>query len=322
MATVYRELNGIFEVVGLLELCHHLTAHSVEKLYENMATEAQRQQFLPLLERYVGTFLNGFKESPESAFFFKEMDDGIFYHMLFLLLANNPSWLDSMEGLTDVDVRQGIGDVLFEEPVETLAEVVAAFEETPLSPKACWKLTLMWSEPLRYVRTLVNVVLEHFPAYEAAKLEIAAELEPLLDNFEPPSGEFLKKFTLLVGTDYDFYPVLCRPMTFSLSYNGDAYCGLFLNVELDSGEDKQNLLQSLKLLGDGSKFQMLLSLQNDSKFNLQLAKELGISAATASHHMTALLAQGLVTAKKRDGKVFYALDKGQIRAVVAQLRRF
>ena len=77
----------------------------------------------------------------------------------------------------------------------------------------------------------------------------------------------------------------------------------------------------LKALGDASKFQILTRLREGDKYNLELAQELGLSAATMSHHMSALLTCGLVRLTKREGRVYYSLERQAVRRMLTTLEQ-
>ena len=75
----------------------------------------------------------------------------------------------------------------------------------------------------------------------------------------------------------------------------------------------------LKAISDNSKFDILLSLIKAPKYNLELAEELNLSAATISHHMNVLLTCHLVSVEKRDGRVYYTLSKSTIENLLLDL---
>ena len=65
---------------------------------------------------------------------------------------------------------------------------------------------------------------------------------------------------------------------------------------------RELLPQILKLLGDKSKFEILCLLKAHGRYNLEIAEELHLTPATASHHMSMLLSSHMVTVeKKTDG---------------------
>ena len=54
-------------------------------------------------------------------------------------------------------------------------------------------------------------------------------------------------------------------------------------------------------------------------YTLALAQELGLSAATMSHHMSALLTCGLGRLEKREGRVYYSLERQAVRRLLSAL---
>lgn len=63
------------------------------------------------------------------------------------------------------------------------------------------------------------------------------------------------------------------------------------------------IMQILKLLGDKSKFEILCLLKTHGRYNLEIAEELHLAPATASHHMSMLLSNHMVTVEKKDGRI-------------------
>lgn len=75
-------------------------------------------------------------------------------------------------------------------------------------------------------------------------------------------------------------------------------------------EDAREILPGmLKVLGDKSKFEILYSLKERGKYNLEIAEELRLTPATVSHHMGILLSNRFVTVEKQDGKVYYQFNR-------------
>ncbi len=78
---------------------------------------------------------------------------------------------------------------------------------------------------------------------------------------------------------------------------------------------KEMLPPILKLLGDKSKFEILCLLKSHGKYNLEIAEELQLTPATASHHMSMLLSNHMVTVEKKDGRVYYQLNQETLREI-------
>ena len=79
---------------------------------------------------------------------------------------------------------------------------------------------------------------------------------------------------------------------------------------------KEMLPQILKLLGDKSKFEILCLLKSHGRYNLEIADELHLTPATASHHMSMLLGNHMVTVEKKDGRVYYQLNREALQEII------
>ncbi|MBQ8821708.1 MAG: winged helix-turn-helix transcriptional regulator [Lachnospiraceae bacterium] len=84
----------------------------------------------------------------------------------------------------------------------------------------------------------------------------------------------------------------------------------------DIKEKQEYNLKVLKMLSDSSKFEILSYIKDKSAYGSQLAKHLGLTTATISHHMSALLSVGLVTMETKESKVYY---KGNAKAIAEVL---
>jgi len=61
---------------------------------------------------------------------------------------------------------------------------------------------------------------------------------------------------------------------------------------------------------------MLKALQKEELFGIELAEKLGLSNATISHHISFLQVANLIVFNKRDGKIYYKLNKEPLRYMV------
>ncbi len=87
------------------------------------------------------------------------------------------------------------------------------------------------------------------------------------------------------------------------------------------GIDEAEMIVALKLLSEKSKYDILKNLKQAPCYGAQLAQKLGLSPATISHHMNALLNQQLVRFDVQENRVYYQLDTRRMRELTAQLRR-
>ena len=74
--------------------------------------------------------------------------------------------------------------------------------------------------------------------------------------------------------------------------------------------------QVLKLLGDKSKFEILSYIRDKEAYGSELAKHLGLTTATISHHMNALINADLAKIKRIDKRVYYISNKKALGKVL------
>jgi len=190
------------------------------------------------------------------------------------------------------------------------------------------KLILIYRNPKKYLRMLIEIINNNLPVYRKARQSIEADIaERLLEFKAPPKEEYERFIDLfyvnLYDGNYEFYPTFVNPFLLSMTQGCPIFSGLYLNDEIERGQrqkkPKDVLAKMFKMLADQNKIEILTMLKEESMYNLQIANALDISAATTNHHMKTLLNQGFVNIERRDGKVYYSLEKGQIKEVIADL---
>ena len=72
----------------------------------------------------------------------------------------------------------------------------------------------------------------------------------------------------------------------------------------------------LKLLSDRSKLEILSYIKNKKAYGSELAKQLNLTNATVSHHMSGLVNAGLVIMEKEDTKIYYRANIEEISEVL------
>lgn len=176
--------------------------------------------------------------------------------------------------------------------------------------------------PKKKLTKLADIIKNNTPAYEKAIAAVKLPLDKLLDRF--PHGEY-RCGSLHEASDIT--PTLIYPAVELVSENKAAahsYIGLYTHdiyeLQKKSKSTQKHLLSLLKALSDNSKFDILLSLLKSQKYNLELAEELNLSAATVSHHMNVLLACRLVNVDKKYGRVYYSVSKDTIENLILELQ--
>ena len=171
---------------------------------------------------------------------------------------------------------------------------------------------------------LFETIRLNMPAFERARASVAKPLEKQLKRLAKYENNGFLKLVNTCGDNPIVYPTLVFPMLQMVLYS---YCyeGI-LNEELEKNESasisiKEEVIRQSKALADKSKLDILCSLKESSKYNLELAEALDLSPSTTSHHMSILMGSGLVTVQKKDGKVYYCLQEENIEKYIQSLKK-
>lgn len=84
---------------------------------------------------------------------------------------------------------------------------------------------------------------------------------------------------------------------------------------------KEQLCNGLKLLSDPSKFEILRFISDKKAYGQEIAAELGLTTATISHHMNALMLLGLINLEKVDNRVYYQMNKEAVSILFEEAKR-
>lgn len=132
------------------------------------------------------------------------------------------------------------------------------------------------------------------------------------------------------GTQYHLRPLLLGPDT-SLSLDDPledgsvvVYCGVlrrFLKELVSTTEGvTARVYDAIKLLGDRTRFDILCYLRDHPAYGQELSEHFGLSRNTIYHHMNKLLNAGMVACTVEGTRVYYAIDREQVDALLAQQR--
>jgi len=334
--TVHNDFNEIFETGRLIRVAlypklreeflggnDHLSDKN--SIYEN---------FQKTHKRYIETFVENFEPTADDSFFFEEIEDHDMGGIFTSIFARNPDWLANMEDMCVDELRNEFLWYWFgDEKERNLDSIISFLEEWTVEGGRIpydkgLKLILIYRNPKKYLRMLIEIINNNLPAYRKARQSIEADIAQRLLEFKaPPKEEYERSLDLfyvnLYDGNYEFYPTFVNPFLLSMTQGCPIFSGLYLNDEIDRGQrqkkPKDVLAKKFKMLADQSKIEILTMLKEESMYNLQIANALGISAATTNHHMKTLLDQGFVNIERRDGKVYYSLEKKQVKETIADL---
>ncbi|MEK5645345.1 hypothetical protein BK138_26710 [Paenibacillus rhizosphaerae] len=345
--SIQSELDPVFETLGLLYYSRHADKVKDIGIAElnkfGVDGETFYNKHLKPFDKYIRAFLKHREWNEQAEFFFGD-DTDQFFHMLVAVVCENPKWMTDPESIREKEARleilkvitndEGVHAALPEplrlEGIHTLDEIISFLNNTPFDEKMKWKLMTLLNYPVERIQTLTALVNRNLAAFKHARLEIQKPLDKLIHKYSQSvqiqeGGVFFKFVDVFEYQKAVVYPTLIMPLS-EIMYSERCYYGLLVDalpIQKSTNDGSQDLLLlRLKAIGDNSKLQVLASLKVSPKYNLEIAEQLGLTAATMSHHMNVLLACGLVSIEKKNGKVYYRLDQGEIRNFLDDLEEF
>lgn len=229
--------------------------------------------------------------------------------------------------------------------LETFVRVLT--DEADLSAEDKWHIVSIFTDftaafeqvlqPVLDVQSLLKENAKAFAPYlDSWKEWIERELEAGTDGVLLP-----RLYQMLPGLAREACEVVLRPslcMLIGISItmdgalttpenckNAELRVGLAVPtfVDLLVGQpqiSETELLLAMKLLSEKSKFDILLNVMAEPAYAAQLAVQLRLSPATISHHLGALLNQGLVMVDVKDNRAYYAPNTARINALMDRLK--
>ncbi|HOO33781.1 MAG TPA: winged helix-turn-helix domain-containing protein [Thermotogota bacterium] len=158
---------------------------------------------------------------------------------------------------------------------------------------------------------------------------IQKELNKFQGLLNEDEGEFLKSITLLNTPEKDFIPEeLDIYMTYFAPYSYTFMMkrltlmfGIGMPDQIKKRNEKLNIETFLKILADPTRYKMIKLLSNKAYYGAELAKELGLSTATISHHMEKIYNLKLTNAiSGENNKLYIQLNKVDLESYLEELK--
>ncbi len=204
--------------------------------------------------------------------------------------------------------------------LDTMERRFALIQSMDYPEETKWKLLTFMNHPLEKCRALVGILRKNRPAFEYTLERNRECLETLLSEAPRELSSVMKNLVEeLAPGEITIYQTAVFPLMEWLNSKA-AFQGIMTDklylYKKNLSDAREILPGMLKILGDKSKFEILCSLKERGKYNLEIAEELRFTPATASHHMGILLSNHFVTVEKKDGKVYYRLNSETIAEVI------
>lgn len=266
------------------------------------------------------------------------------------------TWIKEIENLSEREYCKKFSEQLSEYESIVLDEideseikkdslgVIKQIMDMNASDEEKWRLQNVFLYPEKHKKKVLELM---ELAYTVLKKH-ETDLTYIKDNFVEYWTGKLKNINLLeymkkeIGLELDnnpdgaiLRPSICAPNSLNLFANGKdettnkAYIirigVLFddtyqLSRKVTTKEYSEQALKNLKILSDRSKFEILSSIKNKRAYSSELAKQLNLTTATISHHMSALLSAGLVRIEKEETKIFYRANTSEIEKLLEYCR--
>ena len=84
---------------------------------------------------------------------------------------------------------------------------------------------------------------------------------------------------------------------------------------------REQLQEHLKCLSDPTKLSILMILKEKPTYQTDLARQLGLTTATISHHMNQLLVNGFVKHRLEEKKVYYEYQRDMVEYTCMQVEK-
>lgn len=192
-------------------------------------------------------------------------------------------------------------------------------------------------EHLEKLFSILDHTIDKLKTHETVLMELKKESCDYWENYFK-DNDFVKLVCGIYNITEDSYqkrPAFIRPQIMTCNYvfffgndenAGDYHIfdvGITINSEFKVTRrslTKEQVCNGLKLLSDPSKFEILRFIKEKKAYGQEIAAELNLTTATISHHMGALMLQGLINIEKVDNRVYYEVNKEAVSILLEEAK--
>lgn len=323
-----RTLHPFLETLGLIYMTKNFEAVKTDMLssLEEMNIDGAQfyKQYLSYLDNYVQVFEDTYALKEEETFFFGYNTE---FFLTVLAMATELFESDAdPEQLTQSHIFSVMNSFLKEKNSEKASNSsdmenwFLLLQSSEYSEDTKWRLLELIHNPVKKFQELFHIYENNRTAFDATFQKNKKQLEKLVSQAPSALSD------VICSLVSEFHPEskrvyltavlpLMEWITPTIIFQGVLADKLDL-YQKNLENAKEMLPPILKLLGDKSKFEILCLLKSHGKYNLEIAEELQLTPATASHHMSMLLSNHMVTVEKKDGRVYYQLNQETLREIM------
>lgn len=327
-----KTLHPFLETLGLIYMTKNFEAVKTDLLNSlkemNIDGAQFYKQYLSYLDNYVQVFEDTYALKQEETFFF-----GYNTEFFLTVLAMATELFESNaepDQLTQSHIFSVMNSFLKQKNSEKASNSsdmenwFLLLQSSEYSEDTKWRLLELIHNPVRKFQELFHIYENNRTAFDVTFQKNKKQLEKLVSQApSEPSDVICSLMSEFHPESKRFYLTAVLPLmewiTPTIIFQGVLTNKLDL-YQKNLENAKEMLPSILKLLGDKSKFEILCLLKSHGRYNLEIAEELQLTPATASHHMSLLLSNHMVTVEKKDGRVYYQLNQETLREIMKCFR--
>lgn len=327
-----KTLHPFLETLGLIYMTKNFEAVKTDLLNSlkemNIDGAQFYKQYLSYLDNYVQVFEDTYALKQEETFFF-----GYNTEFFLTVLAMATELFESNaepDQLTQSHIFSVMNSFLKQKNSEKASNSsdmenwFLLLQSSEYSEDTKWRLLELIHNPVRKFQELFHIYENNRTAFDVTFQKNKKQLEKLVSQApSEPSVVICSLMSEFHPESKRFYLTAVLPLmewiTPTIIFQGVLTNKLDL-YQKNLENAKEMLPPILKLLGDKSKFEILCLLKSHGRYNLEIAEELQLTPATASHHMSLLLSNHMVTVEKKDGRVYYQLNQETLREIMKCFR--
>ncbi|WP_251389195.1 ArsR/SmtB family transcription factor [Mediterraneibacter agrestimuris] len=323
-----KNLHPFLETLGLIYMAKNFEVVKADMLTSlnemNIDGNQFYKQYLSYLENYVQVFEESYSLNEEETFFFGYNTE-FFLTVLAIAIElfeskPEPDYLEQRHILSVTTT------FLMEEKTEAIPNLTSLenwfllLQSSEYSEDTKWRLLELISNPVEKFQELFKIYKKNRSAFDISFQKNKGQLEKMVSETPSDISDVLRNLVseFHPGTKKVYLSAvlpLIEWITPTIIFQGILADKLDL-YQKNMESAKKMLPQILKLLGDKSKFEILCLLKSHGRYNLEIAEELHLTPATASHHMSMLLTNHMVTVEKKDGRVYYQLNRETLSEIM------
>ncbi|NFH85509.1 winged helix-turn-helix transcriptional regulator [Clostridium botulinum] len=331
------KLDPICEIFGLIYISHdyEIFIDALKKELNNNGVNGELflKKNFKIIDKYIKTF-DKYKVINENELMFFDEDDESIFMLIAFVLINNKELIYSLDNITDDQFKSIILDVYNEiseeertiDSISTLNNTIEFLKELDLKENTKWKLMIILNEPKKYYKSLIKIIENNKIAYNQACKAIEKPLSKLISNYIKYVNSDKCEVLNNIIKNNDSNIIIIHTLTFGTSlfeFKNTYFMGLLYEIickeYIYSMGNKGELVLKLKALSDKSKLEIISLLKAGPKYSLEIAEALKLTPATVSYHMGSLLECSMVVVEKKQGKVYYHLNKIGLKNFIDEL---